>query len=80
MTGKEALLSQVSVTNMRMRSLNFETDTEKEETIISVTEVACDTEKFMTNLDAIFSHGVVKEPDSPPMFQYTFEAKLLFVA
>ena len=75
MTRKEALLSQVSVTNTRMRSFNLETDTEKEERIISVTEVACDTERPMTNLDAIFSHGVVKNLDSPPVFQYTFEAK-----
>ena len=44
MTKKEALFSQVSVMNKKMRSFNFKKDKEEKDTIVSVTEIACDAQ------------------------------------
>ncbi|KAM0805786.1 hypothetical protein BDR22DRAFT_183888 [Usnea florida] len=44
MTKKEALFSQVTVMNKKMRSFNFKKDKEEKDTIVSVTEIACDAQ------------------------------------
>ena len=75
MTKKDTLFSQVSVMNKKMRSFNFKKDKEekKETTTVTVTEIACDVQSPVVNVDAVVSHDVVRKLDSPPM--YTSEAK-----
>ena len=52
MTKKEALFSQVSVMNKKMRGFNFRKEKEEKDTIISVTEIACDAPSPGVNVDA----------------------------
>ena len=52
MTKKEALFSQVTVMNKKMRSFHFKKDKEEKDTIISVTEIACDGQGPGANVDA----------------------------
>ena len=52
MTKKEALFSQVTVMNKKMRSFNFKKDKEEKDTTISVTEIACDAQGPGVNVDA----------------------------
>ena len=73
MTKKEALFSQVSVMNKKMRSFTFKKDKEEKETTITVTEIACDAQSPAKNADTVSNHDVVGNLDSPPM--YTSEAK-----
>lgn len=75
-TKKEALFSQVSVMNKKMRSFNFRKDKEEKETTISIAEVTYDAQSPVVNADAVMSHGVVEKLDSPPM--YTSGAKEFF--
>ena len=72
MTKKEALFSQVSVMNKKMRSFTFKKDKEENETTISVTEIACEDQIPVANAEAVVSHGVVEKLDGPPI--YTSEA------
>lgn len=73
MTKKEALFSQVSVMNKKMRSFTFKKDKEEKETTVTVTEIACDVQSPAMDADTVFSHDLVEELDNPPM--YTSEAK-----
>ena len=67
MTKTEALFSQLSVMNKKMRSFNFKKDKEeKEVTTITVTEIACDAQSPVVNVDAVVSHDVVEKLDSTP--------------
>ena len=68
MTKKEALFSQVSVMNKKMRSFHFKKDKEEKETMISVTEIACDVQSPVVDADAGISHGIVGMLESPPMY------------
>ena len=68
MTKKEALFSQVSVMNKKMRSFNFKKDKEEKDTTITVTEIACDVQSPAANADTAVSHGVVEKLDGPPMY------------
>ena len=65
-TKKEALFSQVSVMNKKMRSFNFKKDKEeKEATTVTVTEIACDdAQSSVVDVDAVVSHDVVGKMDS----------------
>ena len=72
MTKKEAIFSQVSVMNKKMRSFTFKKDKEEKETTVSVTEIVCDAQSPVGDADAVVGHGVVERLDSPPM--YTSEA------
>ena len=69
-TKKEALFSQVSVMNKKMRSFNFKRDKEeKEATTVTVTEIACDDAlRSVVDVDAAVSHDVVGKMDSTPMY------------
>lgn len=67
MTKKEALFSQVSLMNKKMRSFNFKKTKEEKETTVSVTEIDCDTQSPVVSTDAVTIHGVVEKLDSPPM-------------
>ncbi|KAL9064132.1 MAG: hypothetical protein Q9161_009070 [Pseudevernia consocians] len=68
MTKKEALFSQVSVMNKKMRSFHFKKDKEEKETMISVTEIACDVQSPVVDADAVISHGIVGMLESPPVY------------
>ena len=70
MTKKEALFSQVSVMNKKMRSFHFKKDKEEKETTISVTEIPSDVLSPVvdTDADAVLSHGIVEKLDAPPMY------------
>lgn len=68
MTKKEALFSQVSVMNKKMRGFTFKKDREQKETMVSVTEVVCDAQGLVVDADAGVGHGVVENLDSPPMY------------
>lgn len=59
-TKREALLSQVSVMNQKMRSFRFQKDKGEKETTVSVTEVARDAQSPVADADAdaVISHGV----------------------
>lgn len=72
---KEALFTQVSAMNKKMRSFSLKKDKEEKETKTSVTEISCNAQNPIVDADAdaVVSHGVVEKLDSPPM--YTSEAK-----
>ncbi|KAK4692407.1 hypothetical protein P7C71_g4789, partial [Lecanoromycetidae sp. Uapishka_2] len=65
---KEALFSQVSVMNKKMRTFTFKKDKEEKETTISVTEIPCDAESPVMDADAVLGHGAVEKLDSPPTY------------
>lgn len=71
-TKKEALFSQISVMNKKMRSFNFSKDRDGKETTISVTEIACDDGqgRVVVGADAVMSHthSSVEILDGPPMY------------
>ena len=73
MTKKEALFSQVSVMNKKMRSFNFKKDKEEKDTVISVMEIAYDAQSPGVDVDAGFDHDMVTQLDSPRT--YVSEAK-----
>ena len=68
MTKKEALFSQVSVMNKKMRSFHFKKDKEEKETTISVTEISGEVQSPAVDADAVISHGIVEKLDAPPMY------------
>lgn len=73
-TKKEALFSQVSIMNKKMRSFGFKRDGEEKETTVSVAEIACDARSRGVDAEAgaVVGHGVVEKLDGPPL--YTAEA------
>ena len=73
MTKKEALFSQVSVMNKKMRSFTFKKDKDEKDTIISVTEIACDTQNPGLDMGASIDDDMVEQLDSPRT--YVSEAK-----
>ena len=73
MTKKEALFSQVSVMNKKMRSFHFKRDRDEKDTIISVTEIACDAQNPGLNVGAGIDDDMVEQLDGPQT--YVSEAK-----
>lgn len=74
-TKKEALFSQVSVMNKKMRSFGLKRDGEEKETTVSVAEIACDARSPAMDAEAgaMVGHGVVEKLNGPPL--YTAEAE-----
>ena len=70
---KEALLSQVTLMNKKMRTFTFKKDKEEKGTTVSITEIPYDAQSPEEPSNTDDGHGLAEKLDSPPI--YAAEAK-----